>query len=214
MKNIFLIGLIIFSTSAFSAEELVLHDDTTFIPSHLNRFSFMAGVNSSLMKSQDLTNVAFSYGRKLDDFWVDANAMMSNGLFHKFSENNPTATGATNEQLAEQKNSITTVGIGFGRETRYAQTLLPFDDIYEYSAANITYNSYQEDFSGKTFTGPGFLAKFSLYKRFSDYFSAGAHFNYNLAVVERSQESDTETTSQRSLTLGFLTIGIDISFYL
>ena len=135
-------------------------------------------------------------------------------MFHKFSSNNPTATGATDDDLAEQENSLTTFGVGIGRETRYAQTLLPFDDIYELMAANITYNSYKEDFSGKSFSGPGLLAKFSVYKRFNDYFSAGAHFNYNLAVVKRSEEFDGETSSARSLTLGFLTVGFDLSFYL
>jgi hypothetical protein len=104
--------------------------------------------------------------------------------------------------------------VGVGRETRYAQTLLPFNDIYELMAANITYNSYKEDYSGRTFSGPGILAKFSVYKKFNEYFSAGAHFNYNLAVVKRAAENDEETNSQRSLTLGFLTLGFDISFYL
>ena len=139
---------------------------------------------------------------------------MNKGLFKKFSANNPTATGATDTQLEDQQNSLTTIGVGIARETRYAQTLLPLDDIYELMAANLTYNSYKEDFSGKSFSGPGLMAKFSVYKRFGDYFSAGAHFNYNLAVVKRAQDVDTETNSKRSLTLGFLTMGIDLSFYL
>lgn len=206
--------LIIVTTNAFAAQELILNPDNTFTPTHTNRFSFMAGVNSSMMKSSDLSNVAFSYGMKLDNYWLDSNILVSKGLFKKFSSNNPTATGATDDQLDTQENSLTTVGFGIGRETRYAQTFLPFSDIYELMAANITYNSYKEDFSGKTFSGPGLLAKFSVYKKFNDYFSAGAHFNYNLAVVERSKDIDTETKSQRSLTLGFLTIGLDISFYL
>ena len=188
--------------------------DDTFNPTHENRFSFMLGVNPSLTKSGDMSNFTFSYARKMENFWLDSNVMMTKGMFNKFSANNPTATGATNAQLEEQENSLTTIGIGVGRETRYAQTLLPFNDIYELMAANLTYNMYKEDFSGKSFSGPGILAKFSVYKKFNDYFSAGTHFNYNLAVVKRSKEIDTETNSQRSLTLGFLTIGFDLSFYL
>lgn len=196
------------------ASELTIRSESTFNPTHTNRFSFMAGVNPSLTKSGDMSNFTFSYGRKLESYWIDTNFAMNKGLFKKFSANNPSATGATDEQLEEQQNSLTTIGVGIGRETRYAQTLLPFDDIYELMAANLTYNSYKEDFSGKSFSGPGLLAKFSVYKRFGDYFSAGAHFNYNLAVVKRAQDVDTETNSQRSLTLGFLTMGIDLSFYL
>lgn len=215
IRNTILLSLVVCSSSVFAANgELILNSDTTFNPSHTNRFSFMLGVNSSLTKSSDMSNFTFSYGKKLESFWADANVMMTKGLFSKFSANNQKATGATDDQLAEQKNSLTTIGLGIGRETRYAQTLLPFEDIYELMAANLTYNMYKEDFSGKSFSGPGILAKFSVYKKFNDYFSAGAHFNYNLAVVKRSQENDTETSSDRSLTLGFLTVGLDLSFYL
>ncbi|QDK42173.1 hypothetical protein DOM21_12100 [Bacteriovorax stolpii] len=215
MKQTIAASLLFVSASAFAANgELVLNTETTFNPSHTNRFSFMLGVNPSLTKAADMSSFNFSYGKKLENFWADANVMMTKGLFNKFSANNATATGATDDQLAEQENTLTSIGLGIGRETRYAQTLLPFDDIYELMAANLTYNIYKEDFSGKSFSGPGLMAKFSVYKRFNDYFSAGAHFNYNLAVVKRSQENDTETSSQRSLTLGFLTMGVDLSFYL
>lgn len=200
--------------SSVSASELVINSESTFNPTHHNRFSFLLGVNPSLTKSGDMSNFTFSYAKKMDNYWIDSNFSMNKGLFSKFSANNASATAATDDQLIDQQNTLTTIGIGIGRETRYAQTLLPFDEIYELMAANLTYNSYKEDFSGKSFSGPGLLAKFSVYKRFGEYFSAGAHFNYNLAVVKRAQDNETETNSQRSLTLGFLTMGIDLSFYL
>ncbi len=215
IKKTIATNLFLLSLNAFAASgELNLHSETTFEPSHTNRFSFMLGVNPSLTKAADLKSFNFSYGKKLENFWADANVLMTKGLFKKFSANNAAATGATDDDLANQENSLTTIGVGIGRETRYAQTLLPLDDIYELMAANLTYNMYKEEFSGSSFNGPGIMAKFSVYKRFNDYFSAGAHFNYNLAVVKRSEENDNETSSQRSLTLGFLTIGVDLSFYL
>lgn len=214
ITQLFIVLSLLFSTTnAFSASELVMNTDSTFNPSHDNRFSFMLGFNPSLTRAADLSNFAFSYGKQFDRWSIDTNVLMTKGLFSEFSANNPTATQATDFQLAEQQNSLTTIGLGIGRETRYAQTLLPFDDIYELMAANLTYNIYKEDYSGKSFVGPGILAKFSVYKKFNDYFSAGTHFNYNLSVVERQKENN-ETTSERSLTIGFLTIGFDISFYL
>lgn len=214
IKNITFIAFSLLFATSVSAQTLVLNEESTFNPTHENRFSFMLGVNPSLTKSGDMSNFTFSYAKKMESFWLDSNIMITKGMFSKFSANNPTATGAIDADLEEQENSLTTIGVGVGRETRYAQTLLPFNDIYELMAANLTYNMYKEDFSGKSFSGPGILAKFSVYKKFNDYFSAGTHFNYNLAVVKRSKEIDTESNSQRSLTLGFLTIGFDLSFYL
>lgn len=214
MVKKYLLLLALFSSPLFAQEQLVLNGETEFAPSFSNRFSFAMALNPSLTKSSDITNFTFSYGKQMDDFWLDATVSLTNGTFRELSANNPTATGATDDQLAEQKNGLLCAGFGIARETRYAQTLLPFEGIHELMAANVTYNSYKEDFSGNSFSGPGLMAKFSLYKKFNDYFSAGGHFNYNIAVVERSENSEDETTSQRSLTLGFVTVGIDLSFYL
>ena len=196
------------------ASELIINSESSFIPNYSNRFSFMAGVNPSNKKPNDMNSITFSYGRAFTDYWIDTNFAINTGISKKFSTNNKDATGATDMELEELKNSLTTIGIGIGRETRYSQNLLPFENMYELMAANLTYNSYKEKFSEKSFSGPGLLAKFAVYKRFSNYFSAGAHFNYNLAVVKRAQETKAESSSERSLTLGFMTVGFDFSIYL
>jgi hypothetical protein len=216
MKKYFkiLFFLLLVSSEVHAVEQFVLKSESTFNPTYQNRFSFLLGVNPSIQKARDVTNFTFSYGKKFEDYWLDTNFLITNGIFNKITTNNPTATGLTSDQLVDTKSSMTTIGVGIGRETRYAQTLLPFKDIYELMAANLTYNIYKENTSGKSFTGPGMIAKFSLYKRFSDYFSAGTQFTYNLAVVKRTQDPDTETSSIRSLTMSYLTLGFDLSFYL
>jgi hypothetical protein len=216
MLNIFLLSILtiigLVSPSAFSTE-LILNTESKYNPTYENRLSFMLGINPTVTKASELSNFSFSYAKKLESFWIDSNLLFTKGIFSEFSANNSLATGASDSQITQQQNSLVTVGVGIARETRYAQTLVSIDEIYEYMAANLTYNSYSEGYSGKTFTGPGLLAKFAVYKKFTEAFSAGAHFNYNLAVVERP-EVNTESRSSRSLTLGFLTIGLDLSFFL
>lgn len=213
MKKLILF-LCLISATAYANEELILKSESTFTPSLENRFGLTLGFNPSLSESSNVSNFTFNYAHKMTDFWLDANASFVKGLFNELSANNARATGATDADLEEQKNTLLSLGVGIGRQTYYAQTLLPFDNIYEYMAADLTYNTYKEDFSGQTFSGFGMIAKYSVNKRFTDYFSAGAHFNYNLAVVKRDENADTETSSDRSLSIGFLTVGIDISFYL
>jgi len=206
--------ILFFSSAVFCQDQLVLKHETEFMPTHSNRFSAALGLNPSLTKSSNITNFTFSLAKKLENFWLDGTLALTSGVFRELSANNAAATGATDAQLEDQKNTLMTIGIGIARESQYAQTLLPIENLYEMMAANLTYNSYKEDYSGKTFMGPGLIAKFSLYKKFNDYFSAGGHFNYNLAVVERDENTANETTSNRSLTLGFVTVGVDLSFYL
>lgn len=200
--------------SAFAVDELVLKTDSSYYSNHENRFSFLAGVNPSVTKAQDITNFCFSYGKKLEEFWIDSNFLITNGTFNKLTTNNLPATGLTSAQLQDTKSTLMTFGAGFGRETRYIQTLLPFKDMYEYMAANLTYNIYKEKMTAQNFSGFGMIAKFSTYKRFADYWSLGAQFIYSIAPVKRAQNLATETGSDRSLTLSYLTVGFDLSIYL
>jgi hypothetical protein len=176
------------------------------------------GLNPSIQNASDISSFNFSYGKKietnLDNFWVDTNLLLTTGAFNKMTTNNSSATGLMNEQLMNTKSSLMTIGIGISRESRYAQNLLEIKDIYELMATDLTYTFYKEKISGNSFTGPGVIAKLSLYKKFSDYFSAGTQFTYNLAVVKRSAINDAETSSARSLTISYLIFGFDLSFYL
>lgn len=203
-----------FNPSRAQGEELVINSEAAFIPSYHNRFSFMLGLNPNIQKAADVTNFTFSFAKKMEDYWLDTNLFYTSGLFSKLTTNNPSATTLSDEQLADTKSTHLSIGVGIGRETRYTQTLLPIAEIYELMAANLTYNIFKEPTSTKSFTGPGMMAKFSVYKKFSDYVSAGTQFTYNLAVVKRAQDFDTESSSASSLTLSYLTIGFDLSFYL
>lgn len=209
-----LFSIFLINSSILASEELILNSESTFNPSHDNRFSLLLGFNPNLQKSGDITNFTFSYGKRMENFWLDSNLLITNGVFNKMATNNRQATGLTDDQLFNTKSTMTTIGIGIGRESHYLETLLPFYDISELSFANATYNTYNESASGKSFTGPGMIAKFILSKKFSEYITAGPHFIYNLAVVRRVANSDTENSSPRSLTMSYLIIGFDFSVYL
>lgn len=206
--------VLFFSHSAFAVEELILHEDPKFHPTYANRFSFIAGLNPSMTNAADIVNFNFAYAKKMEDYWFDATFLITNGAFNKLTTNNFAATNESDAHLYGTKSSMITFGLGVARESRYSQTLLPFDGMYEVISADLTYNLYKEKTTTKSFSGPGMIAKFSLFKKFNDYVSMGPQLLYNLAVVKRAQDVDTETSSARSLTMSYVTIGFDLSFYL
>ena len=210
----FLFLLLIVSTNAFAIEEFSVNSDSSFNPTYKNKFSFLVGINPSVQKASDIENFTFSYGKKNEDYWIDTNIILTNGVFSKITTNNESATGVLGPDVNNTKSSLITIGAGIGRESRYIQSLLPFKDLYELMAADLTYNILNEKVSAKTFKGFGMLAKFSLYKKFSDYVSLGTQFTYNLSAVKRSSDNENEGSSARSLTLSYLTIGFDLSFFL
>lgn len=207
-------SILLFTNTAMAVEEINLKTESEFIPTYENRFSLNLGMNPSLTKSSDVANFAFSYEKKLDTFWLDTNLLVTSGVFNKISTNNSPATGLTDNQLLDTKSSMITLGAGVARTSQYTKTLIPFNNLYEVIAADITYNVFKEPTSGKSFSGPGILAKFTLNNKFSEYFSAGAQLTYTLATVKRASETDAETSSAKSLTSSYLTVGFDISFYL
>ena len=202
------------ATNAFAIEEFSVNSDSSFNPTYKNKFSFLLGINPSVQKASDIENFTFAYGKKVEDYWIDTNILLTKGLFSKLTTNNESATGVPSSDVNNTKSTLITIGAGIGRESRYVQSLLPFKDLYEVMAADLTYNILKEKTSEKTFKGFGMLAKFSLYKKFSDYVSLGTQFTYNLSAVKRSSDNENEISSARSLTLSYLTIGFDLSFFL
>lgn len=217
MKALKLLIVLALSFPIFSSAQenrLLSPSKTGFNPSLKNRYSLMAGVNSSLTKASELKNFSFAYSRQIENFWIDGNIMMTQGLFKNFSENNPAATQSVDPEMLDQENTMITIGIGVAKETTYSQNLFSLPDLYEFMSANLTYNTYKEDYSGKSFSGPGLLAKFQAYKRFNDFFSAGINMHYTLALLKRSQDSETESSSSRTLSISTLTFGLGLNFYL
>lgn len=199
------------------AEELVLHTEPTYTNEHNNKYSFMLGLNPSMTKTNQLINAHFSYARNTkENMWWDYSFSIIKGNFDKFTTNNASATLESTATMNSTTNSSTQMlgGIGLLYRTEYTQSLIPVDSLYEMVGASLTYNVYKDTNSSKTFNGPGFIAKFSMLKKFADYLSFGGNIIYNLAVVKRGQDSDQETSSQRSLTLSHVTVGFDLSIFL
>jgi hypothetical protein len=77
------------STLSFAREEFILNKDSAFGPTFRNRFSFMLGVNPNVQKSGDVSNLTFSFDKKIDEladsYWLDTNFIITRGLFNKLT---------------------------------------------------------------------------------------------------------------------------------
>jgi hypothetical protein len=81
------------------------------------------------------------------------------------------------------------------------------------TSAGIGYYSFDENFTGQSYGGPGLKTDFGLHRRSSRSVHYGVRMSYHLASVKRAEEVEGETSSQRALTLSWLTFGFDLSFY-
>ena len=215
MKKILIfLFAIVLNSQIWASEKSNYVYDSDYAPSFNNRFSFMFGMNPNFVKPADVLNFAFAYSNKVDTYWLDAHVSITNGIFRKITTNNPAATGTSGDTIDKKRDNLTTFGFGFSKETRLSQDLFGSNSTYEISTAALTYNIFKEQTQSKSFTGPGVLAKFSLFKKANEYSSIGGLLSYHLAVVKRSKDYDNEPSSSTSLTLSHLTIGLDFSFFL
>jgi len=124
--------------------------------------------------------------------------------------NNSTATKVSDDQFGQAKaGSLFNIGIGISLETELSKNLFLSNNVYEKSSAYLTYSNLKS--FNQDFMGIGFVTSFSLYYKLSSFFSIGPIFTYELHSVKRKQDNDAETSSHRSLTLSFITTGIDFS---
>lgn len=213
MHNKIIIILLGFIYSTIALAEFELKSESSYNPEFNNRYTFILGLNPSLARSQDVKSFQFAYGRKWDEtIWVDAFFQSTNASFRDIGENNMAATGVSDVDIYAASEKLSLVGIGVQYISRYSAILLPFD-LYESTTASLVYATMSEDAGGKSFSGPGLKAKFSIMKPLGDYTHVGLNMDYNLLTLKRSQEA-SETSSARSLTASWLTLGFDISFFL
>lgn len=213
-KNILILIISLFSFMIY-AEEFELRSESAYKIEHNNRYTGIFGLNPSMTKSNQIMNAHFAYAKNTEENrWWELNFTYTQAYANKITTNNSAATGMNSQTFGgtDYSNQLA-FGAGISYESKYFQNLLPIDDIYEISSASGTLDIFKNTSAGKSFIGPGMLARFSILKRFNNYIAFGTNFVYNLAVVKRSQDAN-ENSSSRSLTLSHLTLGLDFTFYL
>lgn len=213
MKYLLILSTIFLSSYALGSEMEYL-DASEFSPSFTNRFSVQADINPNLRQLTSISNFNFDYAAKHSVYWLDFNFQISSGTFDKMTINNQSATLLTNAGLFNERATHTSLGVGAMLISHYARSLFSMNDLYETTSAYLTYNMFKTPSVANTFTEPGMMAKYSLCKKYSDFFSVGANLNYVLSSVKRAELVMTETSSSKSLTLSYVTMGIDFIFTL
>ena len=105
------------------------------------------------------------------------------------------------------------MGAGLGYRTRIFANLLgerSFENISFY----LSYNIFSETFRNETYSGLGIKTHYGLYWRTSKRLHFGFKFSYDLMVLRKSAEDQNQRGSERSLTLSWPSVGLEIGMYL
>jgi hypothetical protein len=176
------------------------------------RLTAMYNFNIDPMDITGVTGFELQVAKKLDHAWWEFYFAQSGATFSSVTEDNSQFPGFTQEEIDNQTLTTLSLGTGISYRTSLIQTLFESDNLFETVGAMLSYNSTKTEL-GESYSGPGMKADFGLHFRSSERFHWGARFNYNIAQVKRSQQTDTESSSSRSLLLQWTTFAVDLSVY-
>lgn len=193
-----------------SATGIFLQDYST--TSDQSRISFLYHINSDAESAFELTTMEFIYAKKFEFAWLEVFASRTSARFSEITEMN-TNIGTDFLDQRESTDSLFSFGAGIMYRSQFMKSLLDTDKVFESTSFSLAYHSFTEEFRAESYKGPGIKADFGIHRRASRGMHYGIKMSYNLAEVKKAAEFDTDTSSDRSLLLTWLSIGFDLSFY-
>jgi hypothetical protein len=199
--------------------ELGIEDQRQFTGSDRNRFSIAGHLSGNYEQLTDILGVEVNYMRRstrYHQFFYGAQFFQHRTYFDTISQN-ASGGGAQNTESSFRrpgniKNTVMGVGLGLGYRFKLLLDFYPTEDVFE--TVDVFVNAIQqtENYVGKTYRGYGLTTNYGLHKRAGNKFIYGAKFSYNVASVTRPPITN-ESKSNRSLSLGWLSLAFEIGFY-
>ncbi len=172
-----------------------------------SRLSFIYGINSSLTKAAELSQLEFNYAKKWGYTWFDFSYSQFKARTYRL-----TNAFSTTENKDEDTFSLNNFGAGLTYRTSLIQNFL--DGAYfETTTARLVYATGTNTVDEKNYVGWGLQTDFGVHKRLSANFHLGLKGSYNFRVLRKEQEFDTESGNSRGITLSWLSFAGDLSFY-
>ncbi len=152
-----------------------------------------------------------SYAHLVRDMWIEAFANIINAKFRTIGD--PSQLTGDREEINETSESINSFGLGFGYRSHYIQGLLDNKRLGELISAYLTYYSMSEAYTQTSYSGVGIRTDFGIFHRSSESTQLAMRLSYNLAPLTHAPEFEGQTHNERSLTLSWVSLGVDLSFY-
>ena len=186
-----------------------------------NKLAIAGHISSQYEHLDNLMGFEINYLRRsssYDKIWWGAQFFSLNAKFDAITQNhNPGNSANTGSEAQNQRpngtdNSL--MGAGLGMSYRF-KLLLDFwntEDVFETVDVFANYLMLNEKFIDKSYMGYGLTASYGLHKRSGTSFFYGGKLSYNLASVTR-EAINGENRNNRSLTLGWLSLGFELGVF-
>lgn len=199
--------------------DLGIKDQRRFTGQDRNRFSLTGLVSANYEQFNSALGGDVTYMRRTQRYnqiWWGGQFFMQNVHFDAVTQNRTTGTNPNGEQAFQRpggtKDTVMAGGLGVGYRFKLLLDFFETEDVFENIDVFANYVEFNEDFISQKYRGWGMTANYGIHKRSSTSFFYGGKLSYNIASVTREALGD-ESKSDRSLSLGWLSLGFEIGFF-
>lgn len=201
--------------------DLGIKDQRRYTGSDSNKIGLAGHISGDYEHFNNLLGYEFNYMHRSDRYnrlWYGFQLAQINTQFSTITQNVTTASGAdvnadsNIKRPNDAKNYLTVGGLGVGYRFKLLLDFFPTEDVFESIDVYANYVLLNESFIKKVYKGYGLTTSYGIHKRSSTRFFYGGKFSYNLASVTRGSIGN-ESPSERSLSLGWLSLAFEMGFF-
>ncbi|HXH74795.1 MAG TPA: hypothetical protein VNJ08_07500 [Bacteriovoracaceae bacterium] len=198
--------------------DLGIKDQRQYTGTDRNRFSLALHLSAGYEHFSELIGLEGTYmfrTKKYDQIFWGAQFFRHQAHFDAISQN-PTIGGAQSEASFPRPTDVKDTVLGFGPGVGYRFKLLLdfFTTENMFETVDVFINTVQltESYLSENYRGYGLSTNYGIHKRAGQSYFYGGKFSYNVASVTRAPIG-TESKSERSLSLGWLSVAFELGFF-
>lgn len=200
--------------------DLGIKDQRQYTGNDRNRFSIAGHLSGDYEHFNDILGGEVSYMRRstrYNQIWWGAQFFTHNTYFDAITQNRKIASSNPNAESnyirpGDTKNTVMAAGLGVGYRFKLLLDFFPTEDMFESVDVFVNGLELNEKFIKQKYRGYGLTTNYGIHKRSSTSFFYGGKFSYNIASVTR-EAIGNESKSDRSLSLGWLSIALEMGFF-
>lgn len=197
---------------------LGIKDQRRFTGNDRNRLSVAGHVSGDYEHFNELIGGEATYMRRTeryDQIWLGAQVFRHRVYFEQIGQN-PSFGGADSDastpRPADVKDNMLGYGAGVSYRFKFFLDFFETEDVFESVDVFLNMVELDETYIKEKYRGWGLSTNYGIHKRSSTSYFYGGKFSYNVAHVTRGAKGD-ESKSERSLSLGWLSLALELGFF-
>lgn len=201
--------------------DIGIKDQRKYTGTDSNRIGLAGNISADYEHLSDMLGLEFNYmhrSSKYNQMWYGFQLFQQSAKFDAITQNQEAEAGDDiNDESQYQrpdgtKTSVFGLGLGLGYRFKLLMEFFPTEDVFENIDVYANFLTMNEKFINRKYSGYGLTTNYGIHKRSSTNFFYGGKLSYNLASVTRKPIGE-EAKRDRSLTLGWLSMGLEIGFF-